>query len=337
VWPEVEARIADQRWPPIRSSVDPHHLSKARDQLIDLGEIQPSTTTTRGGRAVTVYHHSDLRRRATKTTAAAARKRLLYTRWFGWSQPSAAYPQGRFGPAGEQALHAALHAAAPEAGYRLIRPEGGEVRHLLGAPVLGGPLDSAAWLQTFIDDRPAATILTVIEVKNVREWIYPSAARLYQLLYKAARLQEAHGDMDLVPVFVCRRRQYLTWTMARDLGFYVIEAHNQFVLSGDIEPRHLEEVRDEMGMHSLVPLDSPTAGVNSLIKALIVLPSLAATIADNWKNRGSKFVDFYKWLRDDSIDLDDRYSGMRQLKEAARDLGCDGAWIPHDPEPSWNE
>jgi hypothetical protein len=106
-----------------------------------------------------------------------------------------------------------------------LKPHGGDVPFLLGAKVPGGPLDNAAFLTT-IDAQtitPTGTYLVTIEVKNIRSWVYPSKSELYQLLHKAGELQATHPNVKIVPVFVCRRAHYLTFTMADQLGFYVIQ------------------------------------------------------------------------------------------------------------------
>jgi hypothetical protein len=82
-------------------------------------------------------------------------------------------------PGGELVSHASLAgAAAYPVGYRLFS-EGREVCNLVGAPIPIGPIDDAAVLITGEDD---PTILTVmIEVKNLRSWLYPSADEIQQL------------------------------------------------------------------------------------------------------------------------------------------------------------
>ena len=133
------------------------------------------------------------------------------------------------GEGGERTARASL-AAAAFVGYRLLHPATAEATTLFGSAVPGGPLDAAA--QIVVDDPTALPIpITVlIEVKNIRDWIYPDAAELYQLLDKAARLQLAHPAQRLLPVLICRRAQYLTWLMAADLGFFVITTTSQAIL-----------------------------------------------------------------------------------------------------------
>lgn len=96
--------------------------------------------------------------------------------------------------------------------------------------------------------RPAGAVVVPIEVKNLRDWIYPEAPELHQLLSKAARLQSAHPDLRIAPVLVCRRAHYTTFKMARTLGFYVVDLRRQFLLpSSDLDQARVDEVRAELG------------------------------------------------------------------------------------------
>jgi hypothetical protein len=150
--------------------------------------------------------------------------------FLGWSRPRPGYQHGLIGPAAERVLHASLLEAAPH-GYRLTKPERGEVGFLLGRQVAGGRLDSAAFLQLVDKDgRAGATVVTPIEVKNIRHWIYPNSAELFQLLHKAALLQQAtrsaiRAGLGLSP-------PELLWAMAKELGFFPIEVRQQYVLPG---------------------------------------------------------------------------------------------------------
>ncbi len=92
-------------------------------------------------------------------------------------------------------MHAAMVAAAPY-GYRLINPTSGQTSTLLGAPVVGGTLDNAAFLTTMdvtANSLTGRSYLVVVEVKNVRHWLYPRHWEIHQLLHKAAAIQEAGG------------------------------------------------------------------------------------------------------------------------------------------------
>lgn len=320
VWPEVEARLAEAE-----RSTQPHLLTKARHELVEEGTIESSTDTTRGGRSVTVWHPADLAGRARAVEDAAGRKRLLYARHQSWSSARRGHPSGLLGPAAENVVHASLVAAAPH-GYRLANPNGGQVHHLLGDPVPGGPLDSAAFLQ-LMDGAglPGATVVVPIEVKNVRSWIYPQATELFQLLHKASLLQEAHPNLGFVPVLICRRRSYFTWQMGKELGFFPIEIHSQYVLPrAAVEPQAFEEVRHGLGYFDLKMTEDAEP---RLIQALTTsLPNHAERYAERWRVCGPPLKDYFEQLRE-YVPPPDRAAVMEDFRDEVRHLpDCEGRW-----------
>jgi hypothetical protein len=74
---------------------------------------------------------------------------------------------------------------------------GGQVGTFLRQPVPGGALDDLAHLMFTVDQAPALAAV-LIEVKNLRHWIYPSSDEIFQLLDKAAQLQLRHPDQQFV-------------------------------------------------------------------------------------------------------------------------------------------
>jgi hypothetical protein len=318
VWPEIEAKISERP----QGAIWPHLLSKAREALVREGEIAEARAKTRGGREVAVWHLADLTGRERAFADASGRKRLLYTRFQSWSAARRGFPQGLIGPAGEAVLHRSLTEAAPH-GYRLVHPDGAQVRHLLGNPVQGGPLDHAAILQLVDPDgRPAGPVVVPIEVKNIRHWIYPTSAELFQLLHKAALLQIANRDQSILPVLVCRRRNYYTWQMGLELGFLPLEVHYQFLLPRSvIDVKHLNEVRNELGYRDLkLSEDAEPRLVQAFTNSV---PRDAASYAERWKQCGPELVDYFESLRD-YMDRSQRAALMADFRDEASHLpGCD--------------
>jgi hypothetical protein len=315
VWPEVEAKIADKKWEPLGLRIQPHHLTSARQQLRDEGVITTTSDTTRGGRVVPVMHLADVEGRRRKIEDALARKRLLQARYLAW-----AVTLHLLGPAGEQTTHSSLLKVAPVVGYRLERPEGGEVTSLFGAPVEGGALDGAAHLQLVDGSGVPTGVATVpLEVKNVREWIYPGSERLHQLLYKAAILQVAHPGVSVVPVLVCRRAPWSTFRMAKALGFYVADAKAQFLpVREDVSQEHVEEVRVELGYSDLVVGVGPD---RLLVRHFgRALPSIAADAAANWAVHGPALLDLFRTLRDPTLADATRSEVAASLEAEAREI-----------------
>jgi hypothetical protein len=290
-WLEIEAKIADQMYPPIGSRVEPHHLSAARRTLEYEARLVVTEGTTRGGSNVPVFHLPGASGR--RFDDASARKRILTARYYGWARGTKSR-MGRIGPAGEAALHTALREAAG-AGYRLISP-GRQVDRLLGVPMVG-PLDAAAhFLPTDDEGRPGEAITIPIEVKNLRDWIYPVSRELYQLLSKAAVIQEANPDRLVAPVLLCRKAHITTMRMAKALGFFIIPIERQYIQHVDEEA--LVEIRTELGMLDLVQQKGPD---ERLVKFFTThLPKVVQRTADDWQTFGPAMGDTWSELNAES-------------------------------------
>lgn len=192
------------------------------------------------------------------------------------------------GKGGEVVTHASLKSAvqALDASSRikcmLERNEGGDIRRLFGEDVPSGPLDNAAHFMIREATGVPQIVTAVIEVKNLRHWLYPEAAEIFQLLEKAIRLQIAHPHQFIVPVLVCRQRQYLTLTMARDLGFFAVPMVVQPMLPHtEVAPEHFHEVCNELGYNLIQTEDS----LESLQKFFeLELPRYALYNARKWRS-----------------------------------------------------
>lgn len=314
VWLEVEAKLADVVRPPLPHYIEPHHLSTARRLLVD--EIEEETGVTRGGRPITVLIPRDRRRRTRIVGTTAARKRLLQARYLALASGSASRP-GVIGPAGERIFHESLREAAPIVGYRILNPQGGEVREFLGNPVEGGPLDNAAiWVPADAAGIPTNddAVILPVEVKNVREWLYPNSMEVHQLLYKAASLQNQNPGLSFTPLLVCRRAHYTLFVMARQLGFFVLDAHAQFVPpSSEDETQRVEEIRRELGYDLRWHAGPYRPFVGRLTRAI---PDYAKTAPTRWKVTAPALVDWFAALRHDS-QQPERGQTMTELRSAA--------------------
>lgn len=218
---ELEARLTHTHWGETSVEIQPHILTLGRRDLHNAGVIRRIQSPTRGGSEIQLWRLDPIPGRKKRATEdAAARKRLLMARWQGWSRASAATPN-LIGKGGETVVHNSLLKAAAF-GYRLIQPRTGEVTTLFGESVPGGSLDNAAWLTTLSRQTQAPTgdmFLVPFEVKNIRSWLYPNHAEIYQLLYKAARLATSHPHHPVLPILICRRAHTKrTLAMAADLG-----------------------------------------------------------------------------------------------------------------------
>jgi hypothetical protein len=286
-WIEIEARIADRAYEPVGIRIEPHHLSAARARLTGDGTIVASTGPTRGGSDVTLFHLTGASGR--RLEDVMARKRLLTARYYGWARGTRTRP-GRFGPAGEAAVRAAMLAAAPS-GYTIDSP-GGQVATLLGVP-LNGPLDAAAhYLTRDAAGLPGRVITVPVEVKNLRDWIYPSSGEIYQLLSKAAKVQEAVPDRSIAPVLVCRRAHITAMRMAKEVGYFIIPIERQYV--HQVEEDALREIRAELGLFDLVQQEGVDERLERFFRTH--LPKVIERTADDWSTSGPQLIDYWTML-----------------------------------------
>ncbi|MEV5692566.1 hypothetical protein [Micromonospora globbae] len=190
---------------------------------------------------------------------------------------------------------------------------------MLGRDLSFGSLDNAAVLTTLNLEEftPTGQYIVAVEVKNIRSWIYRSTAELYQLLYKAAQLQLDHPTHRFVPVFVCRRAQYMTNQMAEALGFYVISTKRQYV-PASVAGRELDEVNTELG-YDLEP--APASPPPALVKHFTAtLQSVAERTASRWSVTAQALVENFKALRNDRLSNRDREELTHELLDIAADI-----------------
>jgi hypothetical protein len=324
-WPEVEARISEIGWGAF-DRVDPNHLITARESLKFAGRIEMSRHATRGGRVLDVYSLPVVSGdNATRVARASARKRLLHARWLGWAMGDKRYPQGFMGAAGERVVRQSLM-AAPRDLYAPVSGDYHSVSNLLGAPVPGGTLDSAAWCLSRDGGAPGLPVLLPIEVKNLREWLFPHSHQVYQVLRKGAGLARLHPAVPIVPTLICRRKSIMTMWMAQDLGFFVIELKRQFMQpSKEYTAEEIAEVKDELGFEFLSVGDGPDLLLGRIL--IGTLPSRATEFASRWRERGAQFEAEYRVLMDDELDVKERDDALARLRDkAARLPDASGGW-----------
>jgi hypothetical protein len=198
-------------------------------------------------------------------------------------------------------------AAAPS-GYTIENP-GREVGTLLGVR-LYGPLDAAAhYLVRDAAGVPGQVITVPVEVKNLRDWIYPSSREIYQLLSKAAALQDAAPDRPIAPVLVCRRAHITTMRMAKEVGFFVIPAERQYVHQVDDDA--LVEVRGELGLFDLVQQEGVDPRVERFFRTH--LPKVIERTAEDWSATGPDLMDYWSRLAGEN-DAANRASILQDLR-----------------------
>lgn len=318
--PELEARIAERSFVGERDNINPHHVTTALRELTRAGVITSEKAVTKGGHTIETIQPADQHRRATKITHAAARKRLLAARYAGWSQGTLRHPHGLIGPAGEQAVRRAVLDAQT---LQPAVPGAGEVKELLGVR-LPGAADSAGYMLPFVDGIPGPPVTLLLEVKNIRGWIYPQSIELYQVLNKACVLQQARPDQPIVPLLICRRAHVTLFWMAKQLGFVVVDMQRQF--AGEVDEDDVAEVRNELHFHDLVRGSDRSIRVHDRLRN--TLPGICTDVAAVWHQTclSPGYAPLLQLLRVPKTNYRARRELMAELRSVAALHDLRGGW-----------
>lgn len=293
IWSEAEAKISEGERPD-QLPVQPHHLTTARRLLLENGDLVGEEAVTRGSHVVEAFYNPATP--VKQVGIAAQRKRLLQSRFLGWATGTKRRPGGLVGPAAELVVLRSLEQSAMS-GYRIEPITNRGVEQLYDDAVPGGPLDAAAFL-ILADGKgtPVGVGLVAIEVKNIRDWVYPNSVELYQLLDKCARMQLVDPSRRIIPTFVCRRAHFTTFKMAKALGFYVIDLKRQYLVpSADLEADAVQEVRSELGYLDLVVGESADP---KLIRHFSNhLPKIAPRTSELWSHTAMELHEYFTILR----------------------------------------
>jgi hypothetical protein len=172
---------------------------------------------------------------------------------------------------------------------------------------------------------PGAIVAIPIEVKNLRDWLYPWSGEVYQLLDKSARLQQRHPDQLIVPLLIARRLHFTTFREAKALGFLGIETKRHYI-AATVDEEALAEVRVELGFLDLVAESGPDALiVRRLVKTL---PKELERSAATWRRSSDGLRHIFAALREETHTAARRelVHDLRHDAQALHDLGETPGW-----------
>ena len=144
-----------------------------------------------------------------------------------------------------------------------------------------------------------------IEVKNVREWLYPGRVEIRDLLSKAVAL-------DCVPVLVARRYPYVTFKVLTTCGVVVHQTYNQRF---HVVDEHIaEKAKDKtlLGYHDIRVGDAPDSRLKTFLESS--LPKVLPTARERFCN----FKDLLEAYGNGSMDYNEFAARVRR-----RDAGLD--------------
>jgi hypothetical protein len=289
VWPEIETALATTDWysrrvagAPQARWIDPHHLTHGRRALLDLGALLPERRTLNN---IEVEAYLDAEgmtaRHQTAIARLAARKRRQYRTYLSWTGDPRLCGQVL-----ERQVNATLDSLR---GFDVMleRAAPGNVTSVAGDPVPGGPLDHAGYL--VLDPTHPARGMTgfVVEDKNVRSILYPSAQEVWDLLAKAGQFP-AH-----VPLLITQRVHFTLLTFFLAIGAVSYASSYQW-FSPSIDGRQFNRIASGLGLRNarrLLRPDEPSEAIGRFFKTTLRGPNSA--------DAGKPMIDAYqeRWQR----------------------------------------
>lgn len=126
--------------------------------------------------------------------------------------------------------------------------------------------------------------LAGIEVKNVREWLYPDRSEVIDLLRKCVAL-------DIVPVLVARRIPFVTFKLLNACGAVVHQTYNQRFPLADSALADRAKNKLSLGFHDIRLGNDPDARLLKFTSQLPVLISTQRTQFDAFKDLLVEFTE----------------------------------------------
>ena len=116
---------------------------------------------------------------------------------------------------------------------------------------------SISGLLDFLLMHPTAGMVG-IEVKNTREWLYPDNDLMYDFLRKCC-------ELDAVPVMICRRYAYVTYSVLNRCGVLLYQNYNQLMPESLRTLAEKARHKDLIGYHDVRVGDQPNQRLQDFI------------------------------------------------------------------------
>ena len=148
-----------------------------------------------------------------------------------------------------------------------------------------------------------------IEVKNVREWLYPDRAEIRDLLGKCI-------DLDCVPVLIARRFPYVTFRVLSPCGVIFHQNYNQLLADHDEDVATLARDKKLLGYHDIRVGNLPNPRLTKFIHTdlPIVMPTA--------RERFDEFKDLLALFAFEAIDYNEFAARVRR-RAAGEDEDAD--------------
>jgi hypothetical protein len=300
---------------------DLHVVRRARRALLATGGLAELPATLQGQVVKALVHGPSYRDRGARTevTRAAATKRKIYRTYLSWTSNPA-----RCGHVAERIVVASMRAAE---GLYGVPKTHGNVRAIERQAIEGSKtLDATA--SAVVDlERPSQGSPPVIpigvEVKNVRQTLYPSSTEVWDLLTKLRTFP------NVVPILICRQAHITLFRMFADLGaaaFYT----SQQVFSPSVPGKRFNEVTRALGFRDarrVADPDRPSPAMTGFFVKNLRAPRteepadprpLIVRSQEKWRI-ASEIVDDFVDLAEESQPDDHREELLNDFRAAVED------------------
>lgn len=262
----LEQKISDAG--PFNQRIDPHILTPVRTLLVKQGLVKRAT------HANAPWYH------ATDTPSSLIQERLavqlpLFRR----------FQRGNLGPRLGQCLEIAVYRALLSqetldffgAFTDLEHHDDSELYRKEEPPQsLSGKRVGGKQKLDFLVHHPDAG-WAGIEVKNVREWLYPDREEITDLLRKAIAL-------ECVPVLIARRFPFVTFKVLSTCGVILHQTFNQLLPEADRELAEKIKHKNTLGYHDIRTGNQPDARLTTFI---------GTNLPRQMKNARHRFDEYY--------------------------------------------
>jgi hypothetical protein len=118
--------------------------------------------------------------------------------------------------------------------------------------------------------------LAAVEVKNLREWLYPDRSEIRELLGKAVAI-------NAVPVLIARRIPYVTFRLLNPCGVVIHQTYNQRFADADAALADKARHKDMLGFHDIRLGNLPDARLTKFVQhnLPLVLPAARERFDEN--------------------------------------------------------
>lgn len=229
---EMEARLSDFGIQTIPRA-DPHHLTTARHHL----SLQIVSATP-----VPLYALPNIQVDSVKDTIS--RKEHLHNAFVNFTRDELC------GDIAEKVILTCMEASQ---NLSLQPHELGRVSSI-GNNTTTNPLDTYAFLPFLHSSGTYKVAVIGIEVKNIREWIYPESVEIWKAL-------KACLDLNCIPVIINRSFHYTSFSFFRDIGVLGHETNKQYFAYDLRKETDFQAIKDELYFRDIVPWKVTKKGV----------------------------------------------------------------------------